>query len=112
MGDLFVLPFQLTENQKKKPVPKTYIAAPLDVTNAIFYLAGFAALAAFLNDLLFCRGNPCQASQADVAFAAFSFAVWTASAVLSCIELVRTRPWGGSSPAAAVGGAAAMQQTA
>ncbi|AEO61870.1 hypothetical protein MYCTH_27099, partial [Thermothelomyces thermophilus ATCC 42464] len=80
----------------------TYIAASLDLTNTLFYLAGFAALAAFLNSLLFCRGDVCRAAQADVAFGAFSFATWAASAALTCTEVVRARrAGGGSSPSAA-----------
>ncbi|KAL2179914.1 uncharacterized protein P884DRAFT_176489, partial [Thermothelomyces heterothallicus CBS 202.75] len=81
---------------------ETYIAASLDLTNTLFYLAGFAALAAFLNSLLFCRGDVCRAAQADVAFGAFSFATWAASAALTCTEVVRARrAGGGSSPSAA-----------
>jgi len=82
-------------------VPKAYIAAPLDLTNALFYLAGFAALAAFLNGLLFCRGDVCHAAQAAVAFGAFSFAAWTASAVLTCLELFKAKRGSIRSPKAA-----------
>ncbi|KAK4248682.1 membrane-associating domain-containing protein [Corynascus novoguineensis] len=82
-------------------IPKAYIAAPLDLTNALFYLAGFAALAAFLNGLLFCRGDVCHAAQAAVAFGAFSFAAWTASAALTCLELFKARRGSIRSPRAA-----------
>ncbi|KAK4038940.1 membrane-associating domain-containing protein [Parachaetomium inaequale] len=68
-------------------IPKAYIAAPFDLANALFYFAGFAALAAFLSGLLFCRGDVCHAAQADVAFGAFSFAIWAASAAMTCMEV-------------------------
>ncbi|KAH6622875.1 membrane-associating domain-containing protein [Chaetomium tenue] len=72
-------------------VPKPYITAPFDLTNALFHLAGFSAHAAFLNGLLFCHGDVCHAAQASVAFAAFSFAVWSASAALTVMEAVKVR---------------------
>jgi hypothetical protein len=86
------------------PVPKPYIAAPFDLTNALFHLAGFSALAAFLNGLLFCHGDVCHAAQAAAAFAAFSFAVWSASAALTCLEVVKVRK-GGAVGAGIAGGA-------
>ncbi|KAK4146535.1 membrane-associating domain-containing protein [Dichotomopilus funicola] len=84
-------------------IPKPYLTLPLDILNALFYLAGFAALAAFLQGLLFCRGDVCHAAQADVAFGAFSFAVWTATAVLSGKEALRVRRTGGIGSGAAQG---------
>ncbi|KAL2197238.1 membrane-associating domain-containing protein [Corynascus similis CBS 632.67] len=95
-------------------VSRTYIAAPLDLTNALFYLAGFAALAAFLNGLLFCRGDVCHAAQAAVAFGAFSFAAWTASAVLTCLELFKAKRGSIRSPraAAATSSSTSMKEVA
>ncbi|EAQ83932.1 predicted protein [Chaetomium globosum CBS 148.51] len=87
--------------------PNPYITAPFDLTNALFHLAGFSAHAAFLNGLLFCRGDVCHAAQASVAFAAFSFAVWSASAALTVLEAVKVRRAGaGAGAGAAVGGGA------
>lgn len=57
------------------------VAMALEVLNALFYFAGFIALAVFMSRLLFCRGSVCGAAQASVAFGAFEFALWTASAV-------------------------------
>ncbi|KAL2127433.1 hypothetical protein VTI74DRAFT_10751 [Chaetomium olivicolor] len=68
---------------------------PLEATNALFYFAGFIALSVFLSKLLFCRGAVCHVAQADVALAAFSFAVWTASAVITGLESVRAGRKGG-----------------
>ncbi|KAG7294282.1 hypothetical protein NEMBOFW57_004353 [Staphylotrichum longicolle] len=76
-------------------VPKAYVAAPFDLTNALFYFSGFVALAVFLQGLLFCRGDVCHAAQADVAFGAFSFAVWSASAALTALEVLKVRRQGG-----------------
>jgi len=93
-------------------IPKAYIAAPFDLTNALFYFAGFAALAAFLQGLLFCRGDVCGAAQADVAFGAFSFAIWTASAALTCVEVFKARRGGGASPKAGTGAMPGMKEAA
>ncbi|KAH6848382.1 membrane-associating domain-containing protein [Chaetomium sp. MPI-CAGE-AT-0009] len=83
-------------------IPKPYIAAPLDLTNALFHLAGFAALAGFLGGLLFCHGDVCHAAQAAAAFSAFSFAVWSASAALTYLEALKIRR--GGVPAGSGGG--------
>jgi len=53
-----------------------------EVLNALFYFAGFIALAVFIGKLLFCRGSVCAAARADTAFAAFSWMLWTASSVI------------------------------
>ncbi|KUI57717.1 hypothetical protein VP1G_05051 [Cytospora mali] len=55
----------------------------LEVTNVIFYFAGFVALAVFLNNLLFCRGAVCGSARASAVFAAFNFALWGATAGLA-----------------------------
>ncbi|KAK4121781.1 hypothetical protein N657DRAFT_577109 [Parathielavia appendiculata] len=74
--------------------PKSYLTLPFDAATAVFSFAGFVALAVFLQGLLFCRGAPCHAAQADVAFAAFSFATWAASTALTALEMVRARRGG------------------
>ncbi|KAK3293392.1 membrane-associating domain-containing protein [Chaetomium fimeti] len=95
-------------------IPKPYIAAPLDLTNALFHLAGFAALAAFLSGLLFCHGDVCHTAQAAAAFSAFSFAVWSASAVLTCLEALKIKrgAGGGGGGVPAGSGAAAATGSA
>ncbi|KUI73994.1 hypothetical protein VM1G_09378 [Cytospora mali] len=55
----------------------------LEVTNVIFYFAGFVALAVFLDNLLFCRGAVCGSARASAVFAAFNFALWGATAGLA-----------------------------
>lgn len=52
----------------------------------LFYFAGFIALATFLSKLLFCRGSVCSAARADAVFAAFSWVLWTASAVVMAMQ--------------------------
>lgn len=82
-------------------MPKHYLAAPFEITNMLFWLSGFAALAVFLSRLLFCRGAVCSAAQADAVFAALSFAVWTASSVITAREVFAARPAGTGNAAAA-----------
>ncbi|KAL2019439.1 hypothetical protein VTK56DRAFT_9644 [Thermocarpiscus australiensis] len=81
-----------------------YVAFGVEVTNVLFWFAGFVALSVFLSKLLFCRGSVCHAARADVAFASFAFALWTASAVLLGRDLfkagVRSRPSGAGAGAA------------
>ncbi|ROW06394.1 hypothetical protein VMCG_04324 [Cytospora schulzeri] len=55
----------------------------LEVTNVIFYFAGFVALAVFLNHLIFCRGAVCGSARASAVFAAFNFALWGVTAGLA-----------------------------
>jgi hypothetical protein len=59
-----------------------------------------------MQHLLFCRDAVCHAARADVAFGAFSFAVWSASAVLGVLEVLQARkggPGGGGRVGAGVG---------
>ncbi|KAK8130170.1 hypothetical protein PG999_002550 [Apiospora kogelbergensis] len=58
-----------------------YATIALELTNVLFYFAGFIALSVFISKLLFCRGTVCGAARADVAFGAFEFALWGATAV-------------------------------
>lgn len=70
--------------------PRLYLRAahPLaalgvEAANAVVYLAGFAAAAAFLGRLTFCSGAVCAASRADAVVAAAAFCAWLAAAVLA-----------------------------
>ncbi|SPQ27305.1 ad09652d-4cbd-459c-aa10-f0f23cd27e33 [Thermothielavioides terrestris] len=78
-------------------VPRHYISAAFDATNVLFWFAGAIALGVFLERLFFCRGDVCRAAQADVAFAVFSFVLWSASALLTGWDVLRARRRGGSS---------------
>ncbi|KAI1376136.1 membrane-associating domain-containing protein [Hypoxylon crocopeplum] len=74
-------------------VPKVshpMVAMGLESGNALFYFAGFIALAVFMSRLLFCRGSVCGAAQATIAFGAFEFLLWTASAIIMGKELVKS----------------------
>ncbi|KAI1400448.1 membrane-associating domain-containing protein [Hypoxylon fuscum] len=66
------------------------VAIGLETGNALFYFAGFIALSVFMSRLLFCRGSVCGAAQATIAFGAFEFVLWTASAVIMGKELVKS----------------------
>ena len=54
-----------------------------EVLTMIFWFAGFIALAVFINNLLFCRGNVCRAAQAATVFGAFSWYVRTYLKILA-----------------------------
>ncbi len=58
------------------------IALGMEVSNLVFWFAGFISLGVFLSRLLFCRGTVCGAAQADTVFSAFMFATWGASITL------------------------------
>lgn len=70
-------------------VSHPYAAVSLEFTNVLFYFSGFIALAVFISNLLFCRGSVCGAARADVAFGAFEFCLWGASAVLNGREIFK-----------------------
>lgn len=72
-------------------VPKHYIATAFDASNTLFWFAGSIALGAFLNQLLFCHGDVCNAARAAVAFGVFSFCLWASSATLTVMDMLRTR---------------------
>lgn len=54
-------------------------------------MAGFIALSVFLSKLMFCHGTICVATRADAVFAAFSYAIWAASATISGIDISRRK---------------------
>ncbi|ROV95792.1 hypothetical protein VPNG_08751 [Cytospora leucostoma] len=60
----------------------------LEIINSVFYFAGFIAMAVFLNHLLYCRGAVCGSARASTVFAAFSFALWGATAGLAVRNLL------------------------
>ncbi len=61
---------------------------------SFLYMAGFIALSVFLSKLLFCHGPVCGAARADAVFAAFSYAMWAASATISGIQISKSRKKG------------------
>jgi hypothetical protein len=67
-------------------VSNTWAALSLELSNVLFYFAGFIALAVFISKLLFCRGTVCGAARADVAFGAFEFLLWAASCAFTVME--------------------------
>lgn len=54
----------------------------LEITNTILLFGGFVALAKFLGDLKFCRGNVCLAARFDVALSALAVVAWLLTMVL------------------------------
>lgn len=66
------------------------VAVGLEVTNVMFYFAGFVALAVFLGKLLFCRGAVCAAAKADTAFASFGFLLWAATTFFTMKSFFKT----------------------
>lgn len=66
-----------------------YAHLAVEVSTAIFHLAGFIALAVFLSKLLFCRGSVCHAARADAGFAALGWILWMATTTLVAMEIFR-----------------------
>ncbi|KAH7133389.1 marvel domain-containing protein [Dactylonectria estremocensis] len=64
-----------------------YASIAVDMTNTIFYFAGFIVLAVYMTGLTFCRGAVCSASRAVAVFAAAQFTVWIASTILTVKDL-------------------------
>lgn len=61
----------------------------LEVSNVLFYFAGFVALGVFLSKLLFCRGAVCGSARAVTVFGAFEFALWAATAAFTVKDAVK-----------------------
>ena len=60
-----------------------YATAALDALNALFWFAGFVAMASFLASLSLCLGSICHALRAAACFAAFEWVLFMGTAVLS-----------------------------
>ncbi|KAB5585979.1 membrane-associating domain-containing protein [Coniochaeta sp. 2T2.1] len=67
-----------------------WAALAFEVSNTLFFFAGFIALGHFLSILLFCRGTVCAAAQADTAFAAFLFCTWGVTVFLAARDVFKT----------------------
>ncbi|KAI0025769.1 membrane-associating domain-containing protein [Xylariomycetidae sp. FL0641] len=65
-------------------------AISLELLNALFYFAGFIALAVFMSGLLFCRGSVCGSAKADIAFGAFEFLLWSVSSFFMGREVFKS----------------------
>lgn len=59
----------------------------VEAINAIFYFAGFIALAVFLAKVLFCNGNVCAVARSMSVVAAAEFAAWIGSTILVAKQL-------------------------
>ncbi|KAI0479071.1 membrane-associating domain-containing protein [Xylariaceae sp. FL0804] len=85
-------------------VPKyshVFAVLALESLAAVFHFAGLVALGVFLNSLFFCRGSVCGAARASVAFGAFEFALFSATAGMTAMTLLRSKR-GGAPPAKTV----------
>lgn len=71
------------------PVSHPWAVLALEVTNVLFYFAGFVALAVFLTHLLFCRGAVCGSARAATVFSSFNFLLWTATAALTIKDALK-----------------------
>jgi hypothetical protein len=71
------------------PASQPYAHLGFEVLNMFFYFVGFIALAAFLGNLLFCRGSVCVAARVDAVFAAFSWVLWTGSTAILALEIFK-----------------------
>ncbi|KJZ77777.1 hypothetical protein HIM_02954 [Hirsutella minnesotensis 3608] len=68
-----------------------YGCLSVEVSNALFYFTGFIAHAVFLTSLSMCRGTVCTVGRVDAAFAAISFVAWSASTILTAMQLFMMR---------------------
>ncbi|CCC07372.1 unnamed protein product [Sordaria macrospora k-hell] len=76
-----------------KLFPKTsnpYAVLSLEITNLLFWFAGFVSLSTFLSKLLFCRGSVCGAARADVGMAACLSVSWTVTMALLARDAIRS----------------------
>ena len=76
---------KLTLSQVSHP----WAVLALEVTNVLFYFAGFVALAVFLTHLLFCRGAVCGSARAATVFSSFNFVLWSATAALTIKDALK-----------------------
>ena len=81
-------------------VAHPWVAFGMELSNALFWFAGFISLGVFLSRLLFCRGTVCGAAQADTVFSAFLFATWGATVTLMSNDVVFKGGFRRPSPAA------------
>ncbi|KAJ0124910.1 hypothetical protein J7T55_006253 [Diaporthe amygdali] len=93
---VFVPLFSLISIAYLEAVPKfmpklshPWAVLALEVTNVLFYFAGFVALAVFLTHLLFCRGAVCGSARAATVFSSFNFVLWTATAALTIKDALK-----------------------
>ncbi|KAL9031642.1 MAG: hypothetical protein Q9196_000356 [Gyalolechia fulgens] len=63
----------------------------VDALTALFWFAGFIALAVWYDDLFYCPGKICRTIVASCVFGAFEWLLFTATTVLSALDFWRTR---------------------
>lgn len=76
-----------------KLFPKTsnpYAVLSLEISNLLFWFAGFVSLSVFLSKLLFCRGSVCGAARADVGIAACLSVSWIVTVALLARDAIRS----------------------
>ncbi|KAK3950248.1 hypothetical protein QBC32DRAFT_347142 [Pseudoneurospora amorphoporcata] len=76
-----------------KLFPKTsnpYAVLSLEITNLLFWFAGFVSLSGFLSKLLFCRGSVCGAARADVGIAACLSVSWIVTVAVLARDALRS----------------------
>ncbi|KAL8712808.1 MAG: hypothetical protein Q9220_003016 [cf. Caloplaca sp. 1 TL-2023] len=73
------------------PANMKVVYLAVDALTALFWFAGFIALAVWYNDLDYCFGRVCGVIVASCVFGAFEWLLFTATAVLSGLDFWRTR---------------------
>ncbi|KAI4167142.1 MAG: hypothetical protein LQ343_007446 [Gyalolechia ehrenbergii] len=63
----------------------------IDALTALFWFAGFIALAVWYNDRDYCLGTVCGTIVASCVFGAFEWLLFTATTILSALDFWRTR---------------------
>ncbi|KAL4894632.1 membrane-associating domain-containing protein [Aspergillus ambiguus] len=71
--------------------PHRFVVPAVDAVTALFWFAGFIALATWLPPPKYCSSGLCNAGQAAVAFGAFEWALFLATTVYNTLRALRNR---------------------
>lgn len=91
---IIVVPFLTLAPRFFPRAAHPYAILALEAVTMIFWFAGFIAHAVFVSAFVACRGNMCRCAQAATVFAAFEWALFTATTVLATLHVLRTRNGG------------------
>jgi len=83
-----ILYLELTPRFAKR-ASHPYVHFAFESFTALFYLAGFIALAVFLSKLLFCRGSVCAAARADAGVAALGWVLWMVTTIMLGLDIFK-----------------------
>lgn len=73
-----------------------FASLAVEATNAVFYFAGFIALAVYVSHRVFCFGTVCAVGRATSVVAAAEFSSWIATTILLAKDIFKGRLRGSS----------------